>query len=534
MAGHQGKTFVAANQPGRIDSAGHSGQKPRIAPRPDPALTRKFFQIGYNRCGTTFIARLFRLNGIPAAHWEEGALAEDIAYAKLAGRVPLERWTDRIVAFTDMESVRYVNMPVVEAFKEYAFLDRSFPGAVFLLNTRRVEDWIASRYLHRGGSYARTYARIRGVAPADLADLWAAEWEEHLAGVRAHFAGRPEFVEIDIDRAAPQDYRDALAPFFDLPQCPDLPGPDARRWRAGYWSRLERMLAAAPPALPAARRTDLAGRLAAFARPAGLRQGAGEGDACSDRLVSFDAARGEIRDREGKSLPVRRGADGWLHLDPARLRWLEVAAAANDIAQVTDQGIYRLDMHPAPAAPPGQAVGGPVLAPGRRAGAENVFLWPMPRHHRPGNDAFLGDPQRADPPFADKLDLAFRCDAPEGDAPGRPDPLSHRYLICPGGAAGAGDFIRFANSNSVVLKEEDGWEHAFSGLFRPWEHYVPLACGAGDLAERLAWARAHPEECRAMSRAARDLCAALADPELRRAHLERVLADYRAASGQIP
>lgn len=99
----------------------------------------KFFQIGFNKCGTTFIARLFDMNGIPAAHWLEGALAEDIAFARLTGTRPLARWA-QTVAFTDMESVRFLNMPIIEAFRDFAFLDAHYPGAVFLLNTRRIED----------------------------------------------------------------------------------------------------------------------------------------------------------------------------------------------------------------------------------------------------------------------------------------------------------------------------------------------------------------------------------------------------------
>lgn len=577
--------------------------------RLDHALTRKFFQIGYNRCGTTFIAGLFRMNGIPTVHWEEGALAEDIAYAKLAGRPPLQHWADRIVAFTDMESVRYVNMPVVEAFKEYAFLDRSFPGSVFLLNTRRVEDWVASRYMHRGGSYARTYAAIRGVGLADLGDIWAEEWHQHLAGVRAYFGDRPEFVEIDIDQAAPQDYCRALAPFFELPKYPEPPGAEVRQRRDGYRLQLEQMVNAPLPALSTSQRQELAGRIAGFACPAKVRQAATGLDACSGQVVTFDAAKGEIRNRSGDFLPVQRGPDGRFHLDPGRLRWLEPVAAVNDIALICDKGVYQLDMRP--ACPLGigaeRQVGGPLLVPSRRAGAENLFLWPMPRHHRPGNDAFLGLPSQDELPFDQKLDRAFwrgtltgyargdggpDLDRPAEDAvqavlqsaaygaplrglleqsrlafvaayagspdvdaalqvqgktaealhrAGRaaliasadmPEPLSHRYLICLGGAAGPDELTRLANSNSVLLKEEDGWQNVFSDLFRPWQHYIPLEYGGGDLARQLVWARTHPEECLAMSQAARDLCAALADPDLRRAHLEQVLRAYRKASGQ--
>ncbi|MDB2552868.1 glycosyl transferase family 90, partial [Paracoccus sp. (in: a-proteobacteria)] len=79
---------------------------------------------------------------------------------------------------------------------------------------------------------------------------------------------------------------------------------------------------------------------------------------------------------------------------------------------------------------------------------------------------------------------------------------------------------------------EDDWQGFHSGLFQPWRHYVPLAQGCGDLAERLAWARANPAECGRISERARAICAALADPDLRRRHLTRVLQDYRAATGQ--
>ncbi|MCG6113530.1 MAG: hypothetical protein MEQ74_15550, partial [Paracoccus sp.] len=49
---------------------------------------------------------------------------------------------------------------------------------------RRVEDWIASRYLHRGGAYARSIAAAMGVPLGALGDIWAADWDAHLAGAR--------------------------------------------------------------------------------------------------------------------------------------------------------------------------------------------------------------------------------------------------------------------------------------------------------------------------------------------------------------
>ncbi|MCZ0962043.1 glycosyl transferase family 90 [Paracoccus benzoatiresistens] len=563
-------------------------------------MSRKFFQIGYNKCGTTFIARLFQMNGYPAVHWAEGALAEDIAWSKLAGVRPLQPWADTAVAFTDMESVRYLNMPVIEAFKEYRFLDESYPGAVFLLNTRRIEDWVISRYMHRGGSYARAVAQIRGVAVGDLADLWAAEWEAHLAACRAYFANRAEFIEIDIDQASPGDYRDALAPWFDLKECPPRPGAGVRSRREGYLAQLSRMLTA-PPATCGAQedRNRINAGIVSAARPARIIPADHSGGSGHQAVVDLD--KGEVRDRRGEIMPLRRAPDGFFYAHAAMPQLLRIATTANDIAQVAEHGVYHIDMQPGYAG--GQT--GPVLACCRRRGAANVFLWPMPWIHRLGNDGHLGRPDRIDPHFPQKLDRAvWRGDlsghvpgpdgqprrpvhqavadllagdlragpdlrastrvalalehqgSPDVDAALTPDArgaraleraglshlaatrsgddflLSHRYLICLGATSGAEDLLPLMNSNSVVLLEEDGWETFARGVVQPWRHYIPLRPGAGDLAERLAWARANPDACQQMSSHARGLCVLLAERQARRDQLSAILRDYRLATGQ--
>ncbi|MBM3604378.1 MAG: hypothetical protein FJX25_06370 [Alphaproteobacteria bacterium] len=370
----------------------------------------KFFQIGFNKCGTTFIAQLFDMNGIPAAHWLEGALAEDIAYARLTGRKPLERWAERTVAFTDMESVRFLNMPVIEAFKEYAFLDQHYPGSVFLLNTRRLEDWIASRYLHRGGAYARSYAANLGVPLGDLADIWAADWQAHLKGCRAHFGNRREFIQIDIDAAGPDDYRDALAPWFDLPLCPPMPGASVRKARQGNLPRVMQMIETPPPGvdIPADRRERLADRLARLAAPAQRRQKGRVDDPPTAEALCLDVARGQLRGGDGAVMPMTRGPGGRFYLEAQRPGLLRVAAVANDIAAVTDHGCYWLDMRPAcfAGSDSDSPAAGPLIATLRRVGARNVFLWPAPWLHRIGNDGFPGAPVGDDPAFGVRADLA--------------------------------------------------------------------------------------------------------------------------------
>lgn len=321
-----------------------------------------------------------------------------------------------------------------------------------------------------------------------------------------------------------------------------------------------------------------------------------------------------MRDKAGALLPIRRTEAGRYLADPLQPGHLLIAAAANDIGGVTDRGIYHLDMREECliGASRKQASGGPVLAPSRREGAANVVLWPMPRFHRLGNNAFLGSDPNAVTPLAQRADRAIwqgglsgyarRGNGPDtARAAGRavdlllkaaaetprhqaaladlrdnsriaflqthqgeaeidlrllpdkrgtealrlaglahliaaepvPDPLhSHRFTICLGGAPLAEEFLPALNAGAMVLKEEDGWEVYHAGLLRPWEHYIPLDYGAGDLAEKLAWARENPAACQRMVDAARRVCAVLADPLGRKQHLTRVLADYRAATGQ--
>lgn len=379
----------------------------------------KFFQIGFNKCGTTYIARLFDMNGIPAAHWLEGALAEDIAFARLNGTKPLARWPDT-VAFTDMESVRFLNMPIIEAFRDFAFLDDHYSGAVFLLNTRRVEDWVASRYLHRGGSYARSIAAQRGVALADLADIWTADWHAHIAACRAHFGARPEFIEIDIDEAATEDYRRALSPWFDLPRVPDLPGKGVRQARRQNGPRVHRMRAEPPlgAGIDLAARERLAGRLARLAAPRRMRQKGSVHRPPNGDALCLDLEAGTLRDAAGAEMPLRRGPDGMFYLEPQRPGLLRVAAVANDIAAVTARGAYWLDMRPACFAGSEDPADGPLIASLRRTGARNVFLWPAPWLHRIGNDGFPGSPLGPDPAWDERAPVAVWRGTLSGHVPG--------------------------------------------------------------------------------------------------------------------
>jgi hypothetical protein len=80
----------------------------------------------------------------------------------------------------------------------------------------------------------------------------------------------------------------------------------------------------------------------------------------------------------------------------------------------------------------------------------------------------------------------------------------------------------------LILWEEDGWELFYNDAFKPAGDYVPLENCAQDVVEKLTWARANPDKCKAMSDAATALYDQFASPENRTAILTQIAAQRNA------
>ncbi|MEL6957565.1 MAG: glycosyl transferase family 90 [Pseudomonadota bacterium] len=94
-----------------------------------------------------------------------------------------------------------------------------------------------------------------------------------------------------------------------------------------------------------------------------------------------------------------------------------------------------------------------------------------------------------------------------------------KYILSLQGNDTGSNFLPAVASGSLVFKEEDGWELFYTGVFKPWVHYIPISTGATDVKEKLDWARSHQAKCARMVAAARDVYAKLADPVHRREYL---------------
>jgi len=178
----------------------------------------KIFQIGFNRCGTRSITKMFRDSGYRAAHWRKGQLAKAIHNARENGKQPFTGHLSDHAFFSDIEYLDYDTGELIEGYKYYEFLHERFPDALFLLNYRGKEAWLMSRTCHRSGNYIRFYAKHYGVRdPREVIDRWAEDWDDHLTSVRSFFAEKPGLlVEYDLDTDPPEKLTEAFAPHYTL------------------------------------------------------------------------------------------------------------------------------------------------------------------------------------------------------------------------------------------------------------------------------------------------------------------------------
>jgi len=551
------------------------------------------FQIGFNRCGTKYLTSIFSINGYAAKHWEGGALAEDIAYSKAANIEPLSSWPE-VVFFSDMESVHKIQRPPIFAFKEFEYLHKWFPEAVFILNKRKVSDWIASRFSHHGGEYKRFWSHHLSVDPASLPDIWEEEWKEHFSRAIRYFRGNTNFFIYDIDSNKPEDLTEFLGRWFTLekkPKASNRVGADIRETqRRTLKSRqLESLVREFSPDNDF---IDLVTKhcvgnldfIDSTSSPSFASEIYGKWDG-KDTILS----------KEGYNLPIKLGNDKAFHSKPDVFKLDRTESVINEMASLELRGRVQLDMQDSRqyGTKNGPHVKWPMVVYNRRSKTTNMVLWPLPGYHTLGQPHFV-HPEPIDKiKFEDKLDKAVW----RGNLSGHPNEalaptlakrrganriLEHlrstqneeeqiaiynelmgitrynvvarffmsedidaaltinhkfsdlkkspllslywgkrvdlnwffesKYILSLSGFDTGSNFLMAANSNSVVMKEEDGWELFYTNEFKPWEHYIPLDLGALDVEEKLDWARANPKRCVDMIKSSQQVCAKLANP----------------------
>ena len=179
----------------------------------------RVFGIGLNKTGTVSFHEAMTILGFDSLHWGGPQVHKLVLAAREAGRPLLSNLDQRYDAFSDIGVLS----------RGFAALDRQYPGSRFVLTVRPVDKWIDSRRRH-----VERNIRLKEAGEYDGDFLvideqkWRREWHYHVGRVREYFAGRDDFLEIDITSGA------GWAPFctlLDLPE-PATPFPWENRDKA--------------------------------------------------------------------------------------------------------------------------------------------------------------------------------------------------------------------------------------------------------------------------------------------------------------
>ena len=149
----------------------------------------RVFCVGLNKTGTSSFSEAMELLGLRSLHWGGSDVRRRVEAALAEGRPLLSGLDPAFDAFSDV-------LPIAEHFD---VLDAQYPGSRFVLTVRPVDDWIDSRRRHVENNRRRRDAgEYTGHFLVVDEEGWRREWDRHVARVRTYFAGRSDFLELDI------------------------------------------------------------------------------------------------------------------------------------------------------------------------------------------------------------------------------------------------------------------------------------------------------------------------------------------------
>jgi len=155
---------------------------------PEPGRPR-VFGIGLNKTGTSSLHEALTVLGYRSLHWGGPPTRRLVERAMAEGRPLLSDLDPGLEAFSDIEPL----------YRNFELVDQQYPGSRFVLTVRPVEEWLESRRRHVERNRVRKAAgEYDGVFLEVDLDGWRAEFDEHCAAVRSYFAGRTDYLEIDL------------------------------------------------------------------------------------------------------------------------------------------------------------------------------------------------------------------------------------------------------------------------------------------------------------------------------------------------
>ena len=176
----------------------------------------RIFQIGFNKCGTTSLFKLFKNNGISSVHYDNGDIAKTI-YNNHNRNKPLISYKYRKkIFFSDMENI-FTSKLIYIGPLLFRALDKEYPNSKFILNLRNKDNWIESRYNHDNGNYVDIIKTKLNKTDAEVIEMWENEWDDYHLTVINYFKFRPnDLLIFNIEKDDPIKIYKFFKPYFNL------------------------------------------------------------------------------------------------------------------------------------------------------------------------------------------------------------------------------------------------------------------------------------------------------------------------------
>jgi hypothetical protein len=180
---------------------------------------KKIFCLGLNKTGTTSLHEAFKILGFKSVHYtdDEGNNIKEIIENNFLAGDNIIKGLEGYDAFSDWDRPPHT----VNIVKEF---DKQYPGSIYILNTRNLDDWLNSREKH----VRKNQERKRKNPDEDIGWLkidrtgWENEFNSHYNEINKYFEGRKDdLLVFDVTKG---DGWEKLCPFLDLP-IPTAPFP---------------------------------------------------------------------------------------------------------------------------------------------------------------------------------------------------------------------------------------------------------------------------------------------------------------------
>lgn len=358
----------------------------------------KIFNVGWSHSGETYVARAMKKCGIKTTPLNSIA-AEDILFSKSVKREPLTTFKNHEY-ISQLESFKWSTGYIIRAQYLYDYLDLTFPGSLFILLTRNVDQWVDAMYKQ---AHIEMLCYHYKKTPAETINQVIKERKEYETKIKNYFKNNKNFLEIDIFK----DGLNSLIEYISITRKDNKLKGDFSLIN----NEIEKIKQRKISNLPTSNKQQATSNkqpIISYTKQSNDNFSKivnKLSDHCVGTIEKYNEEvikpsnfyaewQPEIAKLSVENDRICQITDGRFLHDPLK-NWKlrRVAAILNELSDLNISTNIRSDMQDARSYGVSitSALAHPIITYCRRKGAKNLILWPLPGYHAIGSNAFPGN-----------------------------------------------------------------------------------------------------------------------------------------------